>query len=75
MFFDIAYIIFLSGDIGRGFDASGEWVIHNYMVMNVGVGHFSPGTVMWENAHGAPLTLAFLGLTYRFKVNGENSAL
>jgi hypothetical protein len=58
-----------SGDIGREFDASGKWVIHDYLVMNVGVGHFSPGTVMRENAHGAPLTLAFFGLTYRFKIS------
>jgi hypothetical protein len=58
-----------SGDIGREFDASGKWVIHNYFVMNVGVGHFSPGTVMRENAHGAPLTLAYFGLTYRFKIS------
>ena len=40
---------FLSGDIGREFDASGKWVIRDYLVMNVGVGHFSPGTVMREN--------------------------
>jgi Alginate export len=58
-----------SGDIGREFDASGKWVIHDYLVMNVGVGHFSPGTVMRENAHGAPLTLAYFGLTYRFKMS------
>jgi hypothetical protein len=63
---------FLSGDIGREFDASGKWVIHDYLVMNVGVGHFSPGTVMRENAHGAPLTLAYFGLTYRFKISRKN---
>jgi hypothetical protein len=45
--------------IGREFDASGKWVIHDYLVMNVGVGHFSPRTVMQENAHGAPLMLAY----------------
>jgi hypothetical protein len=59
----------LSGDIGREFDASGKWVIKDYLVMNVGVGHFSPGTAMRENAHGAPLTLAYFGLTYRFKIS------
>jgi hypothetical protein len=63
---------FLSGDIGREFDASAKYVfLHDYMVMNVGVGHFSPGTLMRENAHGAPLTIAYLSLTYRFK--GESS--
>jgi hypothetical protein len=64
---------FLSGDIGREFDASGKWVIHDYLVMNVGVGHFSPGTVMRENAHGAPLTLAYFGLTYRFRLNHKDA--
>jgi hypothetical protein len=42
--------------------------------MNVGVGHFSPGTAMRENAHGAPLTLAFFGLTYRFKISRKDAA-
>jgi hypothetical protein len=64
----------LSGDIGREFDASGKWVIRDYLVMNVGVGHFSPGTVMRENAHGAPLTLAYFGLTYRFKISHKGAA-
>ncbi len=68
---------FSSADIGREFDASGKWVIKNYLVMNVGVGHFSPGTLMRDNNHGAPLTLGYLGFTYRFKVNhsGEDSGL
>ena len=64
---------FQSGDIGREFDASGKWVIRDYLVMNVGVGHFSPGTVMRENAHGAPLTLAYFGLTYRFKLSHKDA--
>jgi hypothetical protein len=64
----------LSGDIGREFDASGKWVIRDYLVMNVGVGHFSPGTVMRENAHGAPSTLAYFGLTYRFKTDHKSAA-
>jgi hypothetical protein len=65
---------FLSGDIGREFDASGKWVIRDYLVMNVGVGHFSPGTVMRENAHGAPQTLAYFGLTYRFRLSHKATA-
>jgi hypothetical protein len=63
----------LSGDIGREFDASGKWVIRNYLVVNVGVGHFSPGSAMRENAHGPPLTLAYFSLTYRFKVNAKDA--
>ena len=64
---------FLSGDIGREFDASGKWLIRDYLVMNVGVAHFSPGTLMRENAHGAPQTLVYFGLTYRFKVNHKDT--
>ena len=63
-----------SGDIGHEFDASGKWVITDYLVMNAGVGHFSPGTAMRDNAHGAPLTLAYMSLTYRFKVNNPHAA-
>jgi hypothetical protein len=60
---------FLSGDIGREFDASGQYpFLRNDLTLNAGVGHFSPGTLMQENKHGAPLTLAYLGLTYRFRV-------
>jgi hypothetical protein len=65
---------FLSDDIGHEFDASAKYVfLHDYMVANAGVGHFSPGTLMQQNAHGAPLTLAYFSLTYRFKVNGKSA--
>jgi hypothetical protein len=66
---------FRSDDIGREFDASAKYVfLHDYMVINAGVGHFSPGTLMQGNAHGAPLTLAYFSLTYRFKVNHKSEA-
>jgi Alginate export len=65
---------FLSGDLGHEFDASGKYVFHDNLVLNVGVGHLSSGTLLRENAHGAPLTLAYYGLTYRFKVNHSGSA-
>jgi hypothetical protein len=64
---------FHSDDIGREFDISGKYVIHKDLVINAGVGHFSPGALMQQNAHGAPLTISYLGLTYRFKVNHSNS--
>jgi hypothetical protein len=65
---------FLSDDIGHEFDASAKYLfLHDYLVLNAGVGHFSPGTLMRENAHGAPLTIAYGSLTYRFKVNGKNA--
>lgn len=67
---------FLSSDIGREFDASGQYVLlgENDVTLNAGVGHFSPGTLMRQNAHGAPLTLAYFGLTYRFKLNHKADA-
>jgi hypothetical protein len=64
----------LSDDIGREFDASAKWAINDYIVMNVGVGHFSPGAAMRENSHGAPLTLGYMSLTYRFKVDHKGTA-
>jgi len=62
---------FSSDDIGKGFDASAKYVFHNYLVVNIGVGHFFPGRLMTTNAHGAPLTLSYLSFTYRFKVNNK----
>jgi hypothetical protein len=60
---------FLSDDIGREFDASGQYALPGNVTLNLGAGHFLPGTLMRENAHGAPLTLGYFGLTYRFNVN------
>jgi hypothetical protein len=64
----------LSDDIGREFDASGKWAINDYLVMNLGVGHFSPGAAMRENGHGAPLTIGYMSLTYRFKLSSKSAA-
>jgi len=63
----------LSSDIGREFDAAGKYLITNAVVVNAGVGHFSPGTVMRENTHGAPLTIAYFSLTYRFKLDHKGT--
>lgn len=73
---------FKSDDIGREFDASGQYAfLRNNMTLNAGVGHFTPGTMMIESAtlavkknFGAPLTLAYFGLTYKFNVNRKDSA-
>jgi len=67
---------FTSADIGKEFDASGQYAfLHNNMTLNAGVGHFSPGTLMHKASsatigkeYGSPLTLAYFGLTYKFKV-------
>lgn len=65
---------FLTNDIGRGFNASMRYAFHDYLLLQAGVGHFSPGELMRDNSHGAPLTLSYVGFTYRFKLNREESA-
>jgi hypothetical protein len=60
---------FPSDDIGTGFDASAKYVYHKYFVVQAGVGHFFPGQVMTSSKLGAPLTISWLQLTYRFKLN------
>jgi len=65
---------FLANNIGHGFDAAMKYVFHDSFVVSAGVGHFSPGQLMTENSHGAPLTISFVGVTYRFKLDKGNSA-
>jgi hypothetical protein len=60
---------FLRDGIGTEFDASAKYIFHKSYVVNVGVGHLFPGAVMTSSAHGAPLTLGYFQLTYRFKVD------
>ena len=60
---------FASGTIGNEFDLSGKYVFHDYLVLNVGVGHLFPGAMLLENKHGSAETLGYLGLTYRFRVD------
>jgi hypothetical protein len=59
---------FLHDGIGTEFDASAKYIFHKSFVVNAGVGHLFPGAVMTSSAHGAPLTLGYLQLTYRFKI-------
>jgi hypothetical protein len=59
---------FKSDDIGGEFDASAKYIYHKSFVTNIGVGHFFPGQLMTSEKHGAPLTYAYLGFTYRFKI-------
>jgi hypothetical protein len=63
---------FSSDDIGREFDASGQSAIRGNITLDLGAGHLTPGSLMQQNAHGAPLTLAYFGLTYRFRVNAAD---
>jgi hypothetical protein len=55
---------------GSEFDASAKYIYHKSFVTNIGVGHFFPGAAVVEGepTKHAPLTYAFLGFTYRFKV-------
>ena len=59
---------FATNKIGDGFDASAKYVFHDYWVVNAGVGHFFPASLMSANSHGAPLTYSFFSITYRFRV-------
>jgi hypothetical protein len=59
---------FKSDDIGSEFDASAKYIYRKSFVTNIGVGHFFPGELMTSEKHGAPLTYAYLGFTYRFKL-------
>ena len=55
--------------VGSEFDASAKYILRKSFVINAGVGHFFPGSVMTTAARGAPLTLGYFQLTYRFSVS------
>ena len=59
---------FATNSIGDGFDVSAKYVFHGYWVVNAGVGHFFPGSLMAANQHGAPLACSYFSITYRFGV-------
>ena len=65
---------FLSDDIGREFDASGQCDFpRSNLTLNFGIARFSPRALMQEDAHGADLTEGHFGLTYKFNVNRKDS--
>ena len=66
---------FASNAIGTGFDASGKYVFHDSYVVNVGVGHIFPGSLLLENKHGAAETLGYFSLTYRFRIDKKAKPL
>jgi hypothetical protein len=65
---------FKSDDLGSEFDASAKYIYHKSFVTNIGVGHFFPGAAVVEGepAKHAPLTYAYVGFTYRFKVEHKD---
>jgi hypothetical protein len=60
---------FTRDGIGSEFDASAKYIFRKSFVVNVGVGHFLPGSVMTSSDHGGPLTLGYLQLTYRISLS------
>jgi hypothetical protein len=64
---------FNSDTVGRDFDASAKYLWTNSLVSAFGISHFSPGAVMTENAHGAPLTLGYASLIYRFSLSRDTA--
>ena len=59
---------FGSTTIGQELDVSSTYVWRKYLLVEAGAGHLFPGAVMTAKQHASPLTLGYLGLTYRFKV-------
>jgi hypothetical protein len=66
---------FKGDGIGSEFDASAKYIYKKSFVTNVGVGHFFPGEVVTTGlpTKHAPLTYAYLGFTYRFKVQHDDT--
>lgn len=62
---------FASTRIGQGFDISAEYAARKYILIEGGVGHFFPGPVMVQASKTSPLTIGYLSLTYRFRVNSQ----
>jgi Alginate export len=62
---------FLTDKLGTEFDASAKYYWRKYLMTDIGVGHLFPGQVLDQAHHGAPLTLAYFQLSYRFSLNGR----
>ena len=60
---------FSATDVGTTIDASAKYVLGDTAVLNLGFGHFFPGSVLQSNAHGAPQSVLYAGLTYRFRLD------
>lgn len=60
---------FASDDIGTEFDASARYVFKKHYLLQAGQGHFFPGALMTHNQHGAPLTLIYFQIGYRYSVH------
>jgi len=56
-------------DIGTEFDVSAKYLYKKYFIIDAGVGHLFPGQAMTRSGQNVPLTLGYLGITYRFKAD------
>lgn len=63
---------FTSDHIGEEFDASAKYVWHEYVVANVGVGHFFADSPAMLAGKKYDNTLAYFGLTYRYRVDHKS---
>lgn len=58
---------FPSNALGTGLDISGKYIIGS-LVANFGVGHLFPGNNLKSATRGSSQTMAYFGLTYRFRL-------
>lgn len=56
-------------DIGTEFDASAKYLYKKYLIIDAGVGHLFPGQAMNQSGKTIPITLGYIGITYRFKAD------
>ena len=62
---------FRGDGIGTEFDASAKYIWRQTYVANIGVGHLFNGASL--TGRGAPITLAYFQLTYRFRIEGKGN--
>jgi hypothetical protein len=60
---------FKTNSIGDGFDLSGKYLFHDYLVFNAAYSHYFPGSLMSAAGKGVPLNYAMFSMTYRFRVD------
>lgn len=64
---------FRGDGIGTEFDASAKYIWRQSYVAYIGVGHLFNGASLTSTGRGAPITLAYFQLLYRFRAEGKGS--
>jgi len=54
--------------IGTELDASLKYLYTKSFIVDAGIGHFFPGQAIKQNGSTTPFTIAYFGLTYRFRI-------